>query len=318
MNPDTIQTGTWWMWLIFFIIIAAMIFIDLFLFSGGRSHRVSKKESLAWTLIWFVMAIGFNFLYWVYVKEVHGISIANIKATEFFTGYLIEKSLSLDNIFVIAMIFNYFAIPKEYQRRVLMYGVMGAIVMRLILITVGLLLITKFAWILYLFGLFLLITGIRMFFFSDQKPDLENNPILLWMKKHLSITHTLHAEKFTIRQNKLLYFTPLFLVLILIEVSDLIFAVDSIPAIFAITNDPFIVFTSNIFAILGLRALYFLFADMNEQFHYLKYGLALILILIGLKMLLHPWITIPVLVNLGMIVFILVISIVASIYRENA
>jgi tellurite resistance protein TerC len=263
------------------------------------------------------MAVGFNFLFWIYLKEMHGTSIANIKATEFFTGYLIEKSLSLDNIFVIAMIFNYFAIPKEYQRRVLLYGVLGAIVMRLILITVGLFLISKFAWILYIFGIFLLITGIKMLIFADHKPELKENPILIWMKNHLSITHELHEEKFTVRQNKKLYFTPLFLVLILIEVTDLIFAVDSIPAIFAITHDPFIVFTSNIFAILGLRALYFLFADMNEQFHYLKYGLAFVLVLIGLKMLVHHWIQIPVILNLGVIVIILAISIIASVYHKR-
>lgn len=317
MEANAIQTSTWWMWLVFFVIVSAMISVDLFLFGGGKSHRVSKKESLGWTLVWFLMAVGFNFLFWIYLKETHGLSIANIKATEFFTGYLIEKSLSLDNIFVIALIFNYFAIPKEYQRRVLMYGVIGAIIMRLILITAGLFLISKFEWILYLFGIFLFITGIKMFIFADHKPDLKNNPILLWMKNHLSITHDLHEEKFIIRQNRMRYFTPLFLVLILIEITDLIFAVDSIPAIFAITRDPFIVFTSNIFAILGLRALYFLFSDMNEQFHYLKYGLAFILVLIGLKMLMHHWITIPVILNLGVILFILAISIVASIYRKK-
>lgn len=317
MEANAIQTSTWWMWLVFFLIISAMICVDLFLFSGGKSHRVSKKESLGWTLIWFLMAVGFNFLFWIYIKETHGASIATVKSTEFFTGYLIEKSLSLDNIFVIAMIFNYFAIPKEYQRRVLMYGVIGAIVMRLILITVGLFLISKFAWILYIFGIFLLITGIKMLIFADHKPELEKNPVLLWMKNHLSITHELHKEKFTIHQNKKLYFTPLFLVLILIEITDLIFAVDSIPAIFAITHDPFIVFTSNIFAILGLRALYFLFADMNEQFHYLKYGLAFILILIGLKMLVHHWITVPVIMNLAIIVIILAISIIVSMYHKK-
>lgn len=316
MQENLIQTSTWWMWLCFFAIISVMIFIDLYLFGGGRSHRVSKKESLGWTLVWFLMAVGFNFLFWIYLKEVYSLSIANTKATEFFTGYLIEKSLSLDNIFVITIIFNYFAIPREYQRRVLLYGVMGAIFMRLILITAGLFLISKFAWILYLFGAFLLVTGIKMFIFSDHKPNLAENPILIWMKNHLSITHELHGEKFTVRRNKILYFTPLFLVLIFIEMTDLIFAVDSIPAIFAITRDPFIVFTSNIFAILGLRALYFLFADMNEQFHYLKYGLASILIFIGIKMLIHHWIVIPVMVNLGVIIVMLFVSILVSVYHK--
>ncbi|OGT44719.1 MAG: hypothetical protein A3E82_05345 [Gammaproteobacteria bacterium RIFCSPHIGHO2_12_FULL_38_11] len=311
------QTSAWWMWLVFFTIIAIMIYIDLFLLSAGKSHRVSKKESLAWTLVWFLMAVGFNFLLWIYLKETHGHAIATVKSTEFFTGYLIEKSLSFDNIFVIAMIFNYFAIPKEYQRRVLMYGVIGAIIMRLILITAGLFLIAKFAWILYLFGIFLLFTGIKMILYSDHKPELKKNPIILWMKNNIRITDELHKEKFTICKNRVLYFTPLFLVLVLIEITDLIFAVDSIPAIFAITHDPFIVFTSNIFAILGLRALYFLFSDMNEQFYYLKYGLACILVLVGLKMLIHHWIIISALWSLGVIVFIISISIIISLLTKK-
>lgn len=303
----------WWMWLLFFAMVGILIAVDLFLFGGGKSHRVSRKEALGWTITWFLFAILFNLLYWFYLKATHPMMIADQKATEFFTGYLIEKSLSMDNIFVIAMIFNYFAIPKEYQRRVLIYGVLGAIIMRMLLIFFGIVLIKQFIWILYIFGAFLLFTGVKMLIFAEHKPDLKTNPVLLWMKNHLSITHELHKEKFTIRQNKKTYFTPLFVVLVLIEITDLIFAVDSIPAIFAITHDPFIVFTSNIFAILGLRALYFLLADMDEKFHLLKYGLAIILIFIGAKMLIHYWIVIPVFVSLSVVGLILFISIVASV-----
>lgn len=303
----------WWMWLIFFALVGILIAVDLFLFGGGKSHRVSRKEALGWTITWFLFAIAFNLLYWFYLKTTHPVAIANQKAVEFFTGYLIEKSLSMDNIFVIAMIFNYFAIPKEYQRRVLIYGVLGAIIMRMLLIFFGIVLIQQFMWILYVFGAFLLFTGIKMLIFAEHKPDLKTNPVLLWMKNHLSITHELHEEKFTIRQNKKTYFTPLFVVLVLIEITDLIFAVDSIPAIFAITNDPFIVFTSNIFAILGLRALYFLLADMDEKFHLLKYGLAFILIFIGAKMLIHHWFAIPVFISLSVVALVLFISVLASI-----
>lgn len=304
--------GEWWMWIIFFAVVLGMLCVDLFLFGGRKVHRVSTREALSWTLVWVVLSLLFNLLLWIYLRQHLGIELANEKALEFFTGYLIEKSLSVDNIFIILLVFNYFAIPQEYQRRVLIYGVLGAIVMRLLIILLGTWIITHFHWVFYLFGLLILVTGFKMLFFKDTKPELEQNSLLQWMRHHLRITENLHAEKFFIKQNHLLYVTPLFVVLVLVETSDLIFAVDSIPAIFAITNDPFIVFTSNIFAILGLRALYFLVANMHEQFQSLKYGLALILIFVGCKMLIAPWIKIPIFIALAVIVLILFFCIVIN------
>lgn len=307
----------WWMWLAFFGFIAIMLWMDFFLLGGKKAHRVSAKEALSWTVIWITLSFLFNFLFWLYLLHHHDTAIANQKSIEFLTGYLIEKSLSIDNIFVILLIFNYFAIPAEYQRRVLMFGVMGAVIMRLLLILFGIWLVNQFAWILYLFGLFLLVTGIKMFIFADHKPDLANNPLLKWMKNHLRITHQLHGEHFQIIQNGLRYFTPIFLVLILIEMGDLIFAVDSIPAIFAVTHDPFIIFTSNIFAILGLRALYFLLAHLHNRFHLLKYGLACILVFVGIKMLIAHWINISAIMGLIVVVMILMTSIICSLYCER-
>lgn len=307
----------WWMWAGFLIFICLMLAVDLFVLGGRKAHRVSTKEALAWTSVWVGLALLFNFLLWWYVLHHNGFALANTKALEFLAGYLIEKSLSFDNVFVILMIFSYFAIPAEYQHRVLIYGVLGAIVMRLILILIGIWAVNQFHWILYIFGLFLIITGIKMFIFADHKPDLAKNPVLNWMRNHLRITEQLHEEKFFVKKDHLLYVTPLFLVLILIEVTDLIFAVDSIPAIFAVTNDPFIVFTSNIFAILGLRALYFLLTNMNNRFHLLKYGLACILVFVGLKMLIAPWIKIPVFIALGVVVTILLACIVLSLFKKS-
>lgn len=307
----------WWMWLGFLAFVAIMLAVDLFLLGGRKAHRVSTKEALSWTIVWFTLAFIFNVLLWWYLSYTANTPIANEKAVEFFTGYLIEKSLSVDNIFVILMIFSYFAIPAEYQRRVLIYGVLGAIVMRLIFILLGIWMVSKFHWILYIFGLFLLITGIKMFIFAEHKPELAKNPVLRWMRNHLRITDELQGERFFIFRNRLLYVTPLFLVLVLVEVSDLIFAVDSIPAIFAVTNDPFIVFTSNIFAILGLRALYFLLVNMHNRFHLLKYGLAFILVFVGFKMLIAYWFKIPVFIALGIVVLTLVFCIVLSIYQTS-
>jgi len=305
------------MWVTFFGFVSIMLYVDLFLLGAKKAHCVSTKEALSWTLVWISLALLFNFLFWAYLKHTVGITIANQKAIEFFTGYLIEKSLSVDNIFVILMIFNFFAIPAEYQRRVLTFGVIGAIIMRLILILLGIWLVSLFDWILYIFGAFLLMTGIKMFIFAEHKPDLSTNPILMWLRNHLRITHNLHEERFYLIQKGLLYVTPLFIALIFVEISDLIFAVDSIPAIFAVTHDPFIVFTSNIFAILGLRALYFLFAHMNNRFSLLKYGLAFILTFIGIKMLIVHWIKIPTLIGLGVIVLTLLICILLSMCREK-
>ncbi|AHE66287.1 integral membrane protein, TerC family [Legionella oakridgensis ATCC 33761 = DSM 21215] len=212
------------------------------------------------------------------------------------------------------MMFHYFAVPLEYQRRVLLFGVLGAIVMRLMFILLGVWLVSQFHWILYLFGIFLVITGIKMFLFASKEPDLAKNPVLRWMRRYLRITKELHQEKLFIRIKQVLHVTPLLLVLVLIETSDLIFALDSIPAIFAVTEDPFIILTSNIFAILGLRALYFLLANMVERFYLLKYGLAFILVFIGSKMLIAYWVNIPVLIALSVVVMTLVTCMVLSIF----
>jgi len=294
--------GEWWMWIAFFIFIVGMLILDLFVLGGRKAHRVSAKEALLWALIWFGLALVFNLLLGWYLSQTVGFEIAHEKALEFFTGYLIEKSLSIDNIFVFVMIFSYFHISADYQHRILIFGVLGAIIMRLILILCGIWLISNFHWILYVFGVFLLITGVKMFILADQKPDLSQNPILRWMGNHLRITDTLQGEHFFVRRNQLLYVTPLFIVLVLVEISDLIFALDSIPAIFSITEDPFIVFTSNIFAILGLRSLYFLLARMTERFQSLKYGIAFILVFVGLKMVIAPWIKLPIYLTLSFVI----------------
>ena len=307
----TFATGPMWAGFIAFVI--AMLALDLFVFGGKKAHRVAVKEALAWVIAWVCLALAFAGLLWWYLNDTQGAVIAQRKTLEFLAGYLIEQSLSIDNMFVFVMIFGYFAVPPELQRRVLLYGVLGAIVMRAGMILAGVWLVTQFAWILYVFGAFLVFTGIKMIVFAEAEPDLEQNPLLRWLRGHLRITANFHGEKFFVRQNGLLWATPMFLVLLLIETSDVIFAVDSIPAIFAVTTDPFIVFTSNIFAIMGLRALYFLLADMADRFHLLKYGLAIVLVFIGGKMLAVPWFHIPIQWSLSIVGAIILISVILSL-----
>ena len=280
---------------------------------GRKAHRVSVREALAWVIAWICLALSFAGLLWWYLNGTLGAEIAQRKALEFLAGYLIEQSLSVDNMFVFVMIFTYFAVPPELQRRVLLYGVLGAIVMRAGMILAGVWLVNQFAWILYLFGAFLVFTGIKMLVFADDEPDLEQNPLLRWLRGRLRITQSFHGEAFFIRDKGVLWATPMFLVLVFIEASDVIFAVDSIPAIFAVTTDPFIVFTSNIFAIMGLRALYFLLADMADRFHLLKYGLAIVLVFIGGKMLAVHWFHIPIQWSLSIVGGIILSSVVASL-----
>jgi tellurite resistance protein TerC len=309
--------GTWWMWAGFFAVVLVMLAIDLVAVGGGKAHRVSVQEAAGWSGVWVSVALAFNALLWWYLDGSLGREVANEKALEFLTGYLVEKSLAVDNVFVWLMLFGYFAIPTEYQRRVLVYGVVGAIALRTVVILVGAWLIAQFHWVLYLFGAFLLATGIKMYWFADEKPDLENDPVLRWMRGHLRITKNLHDERFFVRKDGQRWATPLFLVLMLVEVSDVIFAVDSIPAIFAITADPFIVLTSNVFAILGLRAMYFLLADVADRFTLLKYGLALVLIFIGVKMLIVDLYQIPVFWSLGVVATIIALSVLLSLRRER-
>ena len=306
--------GSWWMWTGFAAIVLALLLVDLLLVGGGKQHKVSLKEAAIWSLIWVAVAMAFNGAIWWYLDANAGREIANQKAMEFFTGYLIEKALAVDNVFVWLMLFGYFAIPIELQRRVLLYGVLGAIVMRTGMIFGGSWLISQFHWILYLFGAFLLFTGAKMLWMADKEPDMANNPLLRWLRGHMKISDTLHEERFFVVKQGVRYATPLFLVLILVEISDLIFAVDSIPAIFAITTDPFIVLTSNIFAIMGLRAMYFLLADFADRFVLLKYGLAVILLFIGAKMMLIDLFHIPIAISLGIVGLILLASMGLSLW----
>ena len=309
--------GQPWMWAVFIAFVLVMLALDLFVFGGRKAHKVGVKEAALWSVVWVSLALGFNALLWWYLTGTSGAAIANQKATEFLTGYVIEKSLSLDNVFVFLMIFSAFNVPPENQRRVLLYGVLGAIILRAIMILAGAWVVSEFKWVLYIFGVFLILTGLRMLFGVEKQRDLRQSPVVKFARKYLKVSDDFHGEKFSIKQNGVRYFTPLFLVLILIELSDVVFAVDSIPAIFAITTDPFIVFTSNIFAILGLRALYFLLADMADRFHLLKYGLAILLIFIGGKMLAAYWIHVPTQVSLSVIACILTVSVVASLLTSK-
>ncbi|MBV2234618.1 MAG: TerC family protein [Sterolibacterium sp.] len=308
------------LWGGFILFVLFMLALDLFVFGGRRVHRVSVREAATWSLVWVMLALAFAGFLWLYFNDLYGAQLAHDKTLDFLAGYLIEKSLSVDNIFVFLMIFSAFQVPAEYQRRVLLYGVLGAIVLRTAMILAGAWVVSEFSWVLYLFGVFLVITGLRMLVMSEKEPDLEKNPILRLARRHLRITTDTrdangeeHGERFSVVRDGVRYFTPLFLVLILVEASDVVFAIDSIPAIFAITTDPFIVFTSNIFAIMGLRALYFLLVDMADRFHLLKYGLALVLTFIGTKMLVAPWHHIPTATSLLVVTLILSTSIGASL-----
>ena len=308
-----VSIGQPWMWAGFIGFVLAMLALDLFVFGGRKSHKVSIKEAASWSVVWISLALGFNALLWWYLTGALGAEVANQKSMEFLTGYVIEKSLSVDNVFVFLLIFGAFKVAPENQRRVLLYGVLGAIVLRAIMILAGAWVVREFQWVLYVFGVFLLFTGAKMLLAEEKPADLQQNAVIKFAKKYLRVTDDFHGEKFAVMQNGMRYFTPLFLVLLLIEVSDLVFAVDSIPAIFAITTDPFIVFISNIFAIMGLRALYFLLADMADRFHLLKFGLAFLLMFIGGKMLIAYWYHVPTLVSLGVIALILSISVIASL-----
>ena len=310
---NTISIGEPWMWAVFIAFVLVMLALDLFVFGGRKAHKVSVKEAATWSLVWVSLALVFNAGLWWYLNGAVGPEVADRKALEFITGYLIEKSLSVDNVFVFLLIFASFHIAPEFQRRVLIYGVLGAIVLRAVMILAGAWVVREFNWVLYIFGAFLVVTGIRMLVMAEKQPDLEKNPVLKFARRHLRISNDDHGEKFSVMKDGVRYFTPLFLVLILIEVSDLVFAVDSIPAIFAITTDPFIVFTSNIFAIMGLRALYFLMADVADRFHLLKYGLAMVLTFIGTKMLIAPWYHVPVAASLAIVAVLIGASVIASL-----
>ncbi|WP_374362499.1 TerC family protein [Pseudoduganella danionis] len=315
----TEHIGSTALWAGFVAFVLLMLAVDLWVFGGNKSEKVTARAAGAWSLGWFGLALAFNGGLWWYLQGSVGAEIAEQKSLEFLSGYLIEKALSVDNIFIFLLIFSAFQVQPEYQRRVLIYGVLGAIVMRAVMILAGAWVVSEFSWVLHLFGAFLLYTGVKMFRAVDHQPDVRNNPVLRFAHRYLPVAEDEHGEKFVIWKDGKRFVTPLLLVLILIEATDLVFAVDSIPAIFAITSDPFIVFTSNMFAILGLRALYFLLADIAGRFHLLKYGLALVLCFIGLKMLLLPWLHIPVHISLSVVAALIASSVLASLYvtRNN-
>lgn len=307
--------GNPWLWAGFAGVVVVALLADLVLMRHGGAHKVTFKEALWWSLGWIALALIFNGGLWWYLHETAGAAMANKVGLEFLTGYLVEKSLAVDNIFVFLMVMSYFAVPEEQRQRVLVIGVLGAIVLRGVLIFAGAALLAKFHWLLYVFGAFLLLTGIKMWFAAGKEPDLEKNPALRWMRNHLRLTPEYHGAALSVQREGVRWFTPLFVVLVLIGVTDVIFAVDSIPAIFAITSDPFIVLTSNVFAVLGLRAMFFLLAGMADRFHLLPYGLAVVLAFIGSKMLLIDVFKIPVLWSLAGVAVILGVTIALSLAR---
>lgn len=303
-----------WLWAAFIAVVLVALFIDFVVLKKQGAHAVGVKEALHWSIIWVLASLAFNALFWWAVKDTTGdADMATTKALEFLTGYLIEKSLAVDNIFVFLMIFTYFAVPAPYQKRVLMIGIIGAIVLRTIMILVGGWLLQQFHWILYVFGAFLILTGIKMWWAAGKEQSLDDNPALKLLRRVLSVSKNYDGEKFWTMENGKKIATPLFMVICLVGLTDVIFAVDSIPAIFAITSDPFIVLTSNVFAILGLRAMYFLLAAVASKFHLLTYGLAVVLVFIGTKMVLIDVFKIPVLVSLGVVLAVLTVTMLWSV-----
>ena len=299
------MTETSWLWIGFNLFVLAMLALDLGVFHR-KAHAVSLRESLTWTAVWVAVAMVFNLGVWHYAGPQ--------KALEFLTGYLIEKSLSVDKVFVFALLFSYFAVPQASQHKVLFWGILGALAMRAVMIVAGAALIREFTWIIYVFGAFLVVTGVKMVLKRDEEIHPERNPVVRWFKRYVPMTPGYRGDRFVVREGGRRMATPLLLVLLVVEVSDVIFAVDSIPAIFAVTGDPFIVYTSNVFAILGLRSLYFALAGVMDKFHLLKVGLGIVLSFVGVKMILAhtPW-KIDTLVALLVVVLVLAGSVVASL-----
>jgi len=303
-----------WLWATFIGIVLVSLFVDFVVLKKQGAHDIGVKEALNWSMVWIALSFLFNGLFWWAVKDSTGSTeMANTKSLEFLTGYLIEQSLAVDNIFVFLLIFTYFAVPTYFQKRVLMIGIIGAIVLRTIMILVGGWLLAEFHWILYVFGAFLILTGVKMWWAAGKESDLEDNPALKLLRKVLPVSKNYDGENFWTVENGKKIATPLLMVICLIALTDVIFAVDSIPAIFAITTDPFVVLTSNVFAILGLRAMYFLLAAVANRFHLLNYGLAVILVFIGTKMCLIDIYKIPVGISLGVVVGILALTMLLSL-----
>lgn len=307
-----------WLWVGFNIFVLAMLGLDLGVFHR-KAHNVSVREAALWSVVWISLAMIFNvgiYLYWHNLVPLSAYTNQEA-ALAFLTGYLIEKSLSVDNIFVFVLIFSYFAVPTVYQHRVLFWGILGALVMRAILIGLGAALIHEFHWIIYIFGAFLIFTGIRMAFHKDEEIHVGENPVVRLVRRFIPVADSYHGSSFFVRHAGKLMATPLLLVLIVVESTDLVFAVDSIPAIFAVTTDPFLVYTSNIFAILGLRSLYFLLAGVIDKFHYLKLGLAVVLTFVGVKMVIVDFYKIPTPVSLAVVAGVLTVAVIASLIRNK-
>ena len=302
------DTSSVTLWIGFNLFVLGLLALDLGVFHR-HAREVTFKEAASWSAVWIALALAFNLGIWHWFGEQ--------KALEFLTGYLIEKSLSVDNIFVIALLFSYFAVPARYQHRVLFWGILGALVLRAIFIGAGAALLARFHWIIYLFGAFLIVTGLKMALTRESAIEPEKNPVLRLLRRWIPVTDRFHGQNFFVREHGVRLATPLFLVLVLVETTDLIFAVDSIPAIFAVTTDPFLVYTSNVFAILGLRSLYFLLAGVMHKFTYLKLGLAAILVFVGIKMSIVGFYAIPAWVSLAVIAALLAIAIGASLWKAR-
>jgi tellurite resistance protein TerC len=295
---------TIWFWILFNLFVLGMLALDLGVFHR-KAHAVSLREAGIWSAVWVALALAFNlgiYVYW-----------GSRPAIEFLTGYVIEKSLSLDNVFVFAMIFGYFAVPAAYQHRVLFWGILGALAMRAALIGAGAYLIKQFHWVILVFGAFLVFTGVRMALQKEHGIHPERNPLVRLLRRLMPVTSEYRGGRFLVREQGRLWATPLLVVLLVVEASDLLFAIDSVPAIFAVTDNPFLVYTSNVFAILGLRSLYFLLAGVIERFRYLKLGLSALLVFVGLKMLLSEWYKVPIGASLAVIAGVLALSVLASL-----
>ena len=305
-------TGTPLLYTVFGLVVLLLLAVDLWQLKRQGSHKITMKEAGTWVGVWVSAALAFGLWYWWYLDGRLGRAIANEHALEYLTGYVLELALAADNVFVWVTLFSFFAVPAQYQKRVLVYGLLGAVLMRAVMIFVGAVLVARFHWVLYIFGLILVLSGIKMWFASPQSGDLHDNGLLKWLRSRLRMVQEYHGDRFFIVRDGLRYATPLFIVVVFVELTDLIFAVDSIPAVFAVTQDPFVVFTSNIFAILCLRSLYFLLKELADRFHLLHYGLAIILAFIGVKMLITQWYKIPIGIALGVVAGVLVASVLAS------
>ena len=304
----------WWFYGVFLLFVFGMLALDLGVFNR-RAHVVSFKEAAVWSVVWVALALGFNFLFYQYSLSKFSAETAREVGLQFLTGYVIEYSLSVDNIFVFVLVFSYFAIPAKYKHRVLFYGILGALVFRAVFIALGSALM-RFDWVIYVFGGFLVVTGIRMMFSGDEKIEPDKNLLIRIFKKFMPVTSDIQGKNFFVKLSGVTYATPLFIALLFLEATDIIFAVDSVPAIFSITSEPLIVFTSNIFAILGLRSMYFMLAGAVDKFYLLKYGLSFVLIFVGLKMV---WLNnlfdghFPILWSLGIILGTIFISVILSL-----